>query len=192
MRKIIISMVLLCCCLTIGAQRFYNLTALQVKVDSVLPVVTYAIPLYDNYCDSTYTVSIEYPEFIPMSDSDIRHYQAITKEPLPRLPKVNQQICVSRKKGTLEVSLVPLVYRNKKYQKLVSFMLKVKSKPINNKRALQRALEGSRYADHSVLQEGTWVKIRIPQTGIYQLSSELLQNAGFSDNSKVKIYGYGN
>ncbi len=191
MRKIIISMVLLCCCLTIGAQRFYNLTALQVKVDSVLPVVTYAIPLYDNYCDSTYTVSIEYPEFIPMSDSDIRHYQAITKEPLPRLPKVNQQICVSRKKGTLEVSLVPLVYRNKKYQKLVSFMLKVKSKPINNKRALQRALEGSRYADHSVLQEGTWVKIRIPQTGIYQLSSELLQNAGFSDNSKVKIYGYG-
>ncbi|MBO7116820.1 MAG: type IX secretion system sortase PorU [Prevotella sp.] len=191
MRKIIISMVLLCCCLTIGAQRFYNLTALEVKIDSVLPVVTYAIPLYDNYNDSTYTVSIEYPEFIPMSDADVRHYHAITKEPLPRLPKVTQQICVSRKKGVLEVSLVPLVYRNKKYQKLVSFMLKVKSKPVSGRKALQRAPESSRYADHSILQEGTWVKIRIPKTGIYQLSSDLLQKAGFSNNSKVKIYGYG-
>ena len=178
MRRYILSLLLFCSCLTIGAQRFFNLTALQVKVDSVLPVVTYSIPLYDNYADSTYSVSIEYPEFIPMSDADIRHYHAITKESLPRLPKVTQQISVSRKKGALEISLVPLVYRNKKYQKLVSFMLKVKSKPISNRRILQRAPEGSRYADHSVLQEGTWVKIRVPKTGIYQLSSELLQNAG--------------
>lgn len=191
MRRYILSLLLFCSCLTIGAQRFFNLTALQVKVDSVLPVVTYSIPLYDNYADSTYSVSIEYPEFIPMSDADIRHYHAITKESLPRLPKVTQQISVSRKKGALEISLVPLVYRNKKYQKLVSFMLKVKSKPISNRRILQRAPEGSRYADHSVLQEGTWVKIRVPKTGIYQLSSELLQNAGFSNSSRVKIYGYG-
>ncbi len=182
---------MLCCCLTIGAQRFYNLTAPQVKVDSVLPVVSYAIPLYDNYADSTYSISIEYPEFIPMSDADIKHYQQITKEALPKLPKVNQQISISRKKASLEVSLVPLVYRNKKYQKLVSFMLKVKAKAINKKSVCRRAADGNRYADHSVLQEGTWVKICIPQTGIYQLSNDLLQKAGFANSSKVKIYGYG-
>ena len=124
MRRAILSLLLLCSCLTIGAQRFYNLTAPQVRVDSVLPVVSYAIPLYDNYADSTYTVSIEYPEFIPMSDADIQHYQQITQEELPKLPKISQQIAVSRKKASLEVSFVPLVYRNKKYQKLVSFMLK--------------------------------------------------------------------
>ncbi|MBP3776560.1 MAG: type IX secretion system sortase PorU [Prevotella sp.] len=191
MRKTILSICMLCCCLTIGAQRFYNLTAPQVKVDSVLPVVSYAIPLYDNYADSTYSISIEYPEFIPMSDADIKHYQQITKEELPKLPKVNQQISISRKKASLEVSLVPLVYRNKKYQKLVSFMLKVKAKAINKKSVSRRAADGNRYADHSVLQEGTWVKICIPQTGIYQLSSDLLQKAGFANSSKVKIYGYG-
>ena len=38
----------------------------------------------------------------------------------------------------------------------------------------------TRYATHSVLRSGTWVKIRIPETGIYQLSDELLRNAGFS------------
>ncbi len=191
MRKTILSIVLLCCCLTIGAQRFFNLTAPQVKVDSVLPVVSYAIPLYDNYADSTYTVSIEYPEFIPMSDADIKNYQQITEEELPRLPKVSQQITVSRKKASLEISLVPLVYRNKKYQKLVSFMLKVKSKGVNKKSISRRAAEGNRYAEHSVLQDGTWIKIRIPQTGIYQLSNDLLQKAGFANSSKVKIYGYG-
>lgn len=159
MRKIILSLGLLCCCLPIAAQRFFNLTAPQVKIDSVLPVVTYAIPLFEHYADSTYTLSIEYPEFIPMSDTDIINYQRITKEPLPRLPKINQQISVSRKKGVLEVSLVPLVYRNKKYQKLVSFMLKVKSKSISKRNASRRAAENITYASHSVLQEGTWVNI---------------------------------
>ena len=177
--------------LPMQAQRFFNLTAPQVKVDSVLPVVSYAIPLFDNYADSTYSISIEYPEFIPMSDADIKSYHAITQEELPRLPKVSQQISVSRKKASLEVTLVPLVYRNKKYQKLVSFMLKVKSKAISKKSGSRRTVGISRYADHSVLQDGTWVKIRIPQTGIYQLSSELLQKAGFSNSNKVKVYGYG-
>ena len=191
MRKAILVFCLLCCCLTIGAQRYFNLTATQVKVDSVLPVVAYAIPLYDNYADSTYTVSIEYPEFIPMSDADIRNYQQITQEELPRLPKVSQQISISRKKASLEVSFVPLVYRNKKYQKLVSFMLKVKPKAINKRSISRRAGESNRYADHSVLQDGTWVKIRIPQTGIYQLSNDLIEKAGFTNSSKVRVYGYG-
>ena len=185
------SLCLLLSCIGMEAQRFFNLTAPQVKVDSVLPVVTYAVPLYDNYADSAYTVSIEYPEFIPMSDADVRNYHAITKDPLPRLPKVEQQISVSRKKGKLEVSLVPLVYRDKKYQKMVSFMLKVKSKAVSSRRASTQRAGGARYADHSVLQSGTWVKIRIPSSGIYQLNNELLQKAGFANGNKVKIYGYG-
>lgn len=49
----------------------------------------------------------------------------------------------------------------------------------------------SRYADHSVLSSGRWVKIRVAQTGVHQLTDELLGQAGFSDPAKVKIYGYG-
>lgn len=191
MKKYILSLLLLFSCLGIEAQRFFNLTAPQVRIDSVLPQFTYSIPLYDNYADSTYTLSIEYPEFIPMGDADVRSYYAITKEPLPKLPHIQQQITISRKKASLELSMVPLVYRNKKYQKLVSFMLKVESKAISKRNRAKRAPAGQRYADHSVLAEGTWVKIRIPETGIYQLSSDLIQKAGLSNNSKVKIYGYG-
>ena len=82
------------------------------------------------------------------------------------------------------------MYRNGRYQKLVSFMLDVKAKPVS--RAATRAEgEPSRYAGHSVLREGAWAKIRVPATGFYQLSNELIRNCGFSDPSKVKIYGYG-
>ena len=48
-----------------------------------------------------------------------------------------------------------------------------------------------RYADHSVLREGNWAKIRVPQSGFYQLSDVLIKKAGFSNPNKVSIYGYG-
>ena len=48
-----------------------------------------------------------------------------------------------------------------------------------------------RYAEHSVLREGNWAKIRVPESGFYQLSDALIKKAGFSDPSRVKIYGYG-
>ena len=49
----------------------------------------------------------------------------------------------------------------------------------------------AQYASHSVLANGRWVKIRIPETGIYHLSDDFLREAGFADPSRVSIYGYG-
>ena len=48
-----------------------------------------------------------------------------------------------------------------------------------------------RYADHSVLASGRWVKMRVPTTGIYQITDSLVSAAGFADASKVRVYGYG-
>ena len=52
-------------------QRFFNLTADEVKVDSVLPHFLYSIPLPENYQDSVYTVSVKYPEYMDMTVSEI-------------------------------------------------------------------------------------------------------------------------
>ena len=183
-------MVMMCFCLAAEAQAIFDLTASQVRIDSLLPVFTWQKSLGPRYADSVYTVSIAYPEFINMSEADIRRYQEISGKPLPTLPAVTQHVSVARKEGLLDVSFVPLVYRNGRYQKLVSFMLDVKAKPVM--RAATRAEgEPSRYAEHSVLREGTWAKIRVPDTGFYQLSNELIRKCGFSDPLKVKIYGYG-
>ena len=188
-RKIVmLSVLLLCCRLSVGAQGFVDLTADEVRIDSLLPVYTWQKPLGRHYADSTYTVSIEYPEFEEMTKAEIARYQAISGAPLGALPEITQSIGVSRKQGVLDVSFVPLVCRDGKYQKLVSFKLNVQAKAVG--RPLRRA-SSERYAAHSVLREGSWARISIPESGIYQLTDALVKKAGFSDPSKVKIYGYG-
>ena len=126
-RKIgLLSVLLLCCHLVVRAQGFVDLTADEVRIDSLLPVYTWQKALGPHYADYTYTVSIEYPEFVEMTKAEIARYQQISGEPLGELPEITQTIGVSRKQGVLDVSFVPLVYREGKYQKLVSFKLGVR------------------------------------------------------------------
>lgn len=49
----------------------------------------------------------------------------------------------------------------------------------------------SDYAAHSVLAEGNWVKISTTESGIYQITDDSLKAWGFTDPSKVKLFGYG-
>lgn len=51
--------------------------------------------------------------------------------------------------------------------------------------------DGSRYAQNSVLSEGRWVKIKVDTTGIYKLTAADVKKMGFSDISKVGVFGYG-
>lgn len=46
-----------------------------------------------------------------------------------------------------------------------------------------------RYASHSVLSTGKWVKIQVTDPGIYQLTATRLRAMGFADPDKVKLYG---
>lgn len=214
-KHIFILLLLLASCFGAKAQRFFNLASSQVEVDSVLPEFTYAIPLYDNYDDSLYTASILYPEFIDMTRTDIANYERLSNEPLPEMPVVKQQIAVSRKKAMLETYFCPLVKRDGKYQILVSFMLKVEAKAkasttkgneifakgygamanindaFGNNALAKNSSAAERYAANSILATGKWAKIRVPSSGVYQITESLIRKAGFSSLSKIKVYGYG-
>ncbi len=50
---------------------------------------------------------------------------------------------------------------------------------------------GDRYAPNSALSEGRWVKIKVNDTGVYKLTAADLRKMGFSDISKVGVFGYG-
>lgn len=199
MKRSILGLFLFMLCFSAYAQkqRFFNLTVEDVTIDSVLPRFTYSIPIGENYADSTYQLEIRYPEFIDMNKRDVALYHALTAEVPPALPEIYQQIVVERKRGALEFSLVPIVERGGKKQFLVSFMIALTSKPVSyNKKA--RGLRAAKvpagmpkYAEHSVLASGKWAKIRVPANGIYNLTAAVTKQAGFSDLSKVKIYGYG-
>lgn len=54
-----------------------------------------------------------------------------------------------------------------------------------------KALPTEHYASHSVLSSGTWYKVSVTQTGIHQISYSQLKEWGFSDPTRVRIYGYG-
>ena len=194
-KYIVIGLLLLMLPGTVHAQRFFNLTANEVKVDSVLPTFGYSFPLQGDYQDSVYTVSIAYPEYIDMPAGDILRYKMLSGADLPNVPKIEQHLAFNRKKASLDISFSPLVFRNNKYQYLVSFMLSIESKPLKRSQRLARTrasgAKSSRYAAHSLLSSGQWAKISVPATGVYQLTEATIRQAGFTDLSKVKIYGYG-
>lgn len=54
-----------------------------------------------------------------------------------------------------------------------------------------KALPLETYAQQSILSEGNWVKVAVSQSGIYKITKSQLQSWGFTDISKVHIYGYG-
>ncbi len=49
----------------------------------------------------------------------------------------------------------------------------------------------STYAENSVLAEGRWVKISVKESGMYLIKAEDLRKWGFTDVSRVRVYGYG-
>jgi len=57
--------------------------------------------------------------------------------------------------------------------------------------SLAAANDGNRYTQNSVLSQGQWYKLRIPETGVYKLSYDDLKKIGLKNPANVKIFGYG-
>ncbi len=193
-KKILLTIVFILGCTVAGAQKFFNLTANDVRIDDELPSFSYTTPLGTQYSDSVYSVKIEYPEFIDMSKEDIVRLKKLTTQQFGELPEIICNTVVERKRGHLEVLFTPIVFRKGKYQKLVSFMLRIQSIPKYSaaRKVLSKAeSHADRYATNSVLASGKWAKISVPSTGVYQLTDALVKQAGFTDITKVKVYGYG-
>lgn len=54
-----------------------------------------------------------------------------------------------------------------------------------------KAYDISRYAKSSKLSSGTWAKIKVSKSGMQYVSDTQLKSMGFSDPSKVNVYGFG-
>lgn len=53
------------------------------------------------------------------------------------------------------------------------------------------AVDASHYTPTSVLSTGRWVKIRVSESGIHQITHEQLREWGFEDPAAVTVYGFG-
>ncbi|MDD5861200.1 MAG: type IX secretion system sortase PorU [Prevotella sp.] len=214
MRKILSLIILLLTVLPLALQareirEMVYLGSNTARVDSTLPAYVYALPVNGSYRDSTYTATLLYPEFIDLAPSEVERYQRLSDgQQTGDMPAVSQSLSFDRKRGSIVFSFCPVVFRNGKYQFLVSFLLDIKAEakatPTARSKAARTAHLSStpssaasttsaadRYATTSVLATGSWAKIRVKNTGVYQLTDALIRKAGFSDLSKVKIYGCG-
>ncbi len=195
MRKAIVFLLLLWSVALAAQERFVYLTTEDVQIDSVIPHVGYSIQLPANYQDSVYSVSLVYPEYIDMAPSDIEKFHRLSDTEAPSFPTPQTEIVFNKKSPILKTAVMPIALIDGKYKWLVSFMLRVESSPATQAKAKRMrkasANSGDIYAAHSVLASGNWAKIRVNDTGVFELTNDVIRKAGFTDINKVKIYGYG-
>lgn len=155
--------------------------------NSTLPYYIQNFDLGSDYADNVYDVKIEYPEFENLNKSESL-FLSQNKEILSEFPQPKTRIVVSAQKGILEVSFVPIVFRDGTYQRLNSFKLSLVKSVSHQKRAIAKA---TNYVENSRMAVGRWVKIRVKDTGVYKITNAELLKMGFTNPAKVKLYGYG-
>ncbi len=141
--------------------------------------------------------SIAYPEYVALTPAQKAKFQALGARPSDHIA-LNVTQGIERGNTVADVSFMPLIERNGKWMLLTGFKLQKTSSadnlPHTYRLAAQVAAQAqaaSRYAEHSVLASGKWVKIKVSSEGLYQLSASQLKKMGFNDPAKVKLYGQG-
>jgi hypothetical protein len=178
--------------MTAGAQEFTHIDWSHAVSEGAWPKVNETVNLGVATKNAAFTVSVDYPVFEPLTKQEL----GLVKKLKPTASDTIQyqwNVGVSRKMLVGDMSLLPIVKRGNKWLKLVSFKFSVKNAVAHT--SLRTIESGtattSRYAAHSVLTSGRWVKIRVSTEGVYELTPSLLKQMGFASPDKVKVYGYG-
>ena len=183
----------------VSAQDLYRLTGKEVDEPK-----NEFLPLSGNYKDSTYIMRILYPDYTPLKRKAARKYRKKIKREniiLPETPTIGYDIFVDRKETVLRASFNPIVERDGKLFEVTDYVPQWSVSSRNSgvsqnaarsaTRASSLTTTASSYSSSSVLASGAWAKIRVSESGICRLTSDVVSQAGFSDISKVRIYGFG-
>ncbi|MBK8473351.1 MAG: type IX secretion system sortase PorU [Sphingobacteriales bacterium] len=103
-------------------------------------------------------------------------------------------VCADAGKFYADITLLP-IRKNEitgGYEKLLRADLELRLLPDNDQ--ANGAEKGRSYAEHSVLGNGTFYKMRVEQTGIYRIDRNLLTALGISETvniNRLRVYGNG-
>lgn len=176
------------------AQEFYPLSPSEYRIsETTLPEFHTSIEVGGAAQGTHHRVSILYPEYRPLTHQEIKSLKRQGFTP-PSHIAIKQRMGVHQKRRILNVSFIPLVQQSGKWLRLVSCKIEHSPLPITLSRQSTRAdapTPANRYAPQSVLSMGKWVKIRVEKEGVYQITRQQIASMGFSDLSKVKLYGSG-
>lgn len=192
MKKYLLLILLCSIALRLSADTTHEFTTLdwaEMRIDTLPPYYTEVVPLESDYRLNDYTVTLLYPEYAPLT-ADEQAFVLLYDSLITSDIRIESQVAVQRKVGYLDISFIPLIRRDQQYLKLKSAKLTITATP---KQTAQRAPKTpkSRYASHSVLAEGRWVKISITSDGMYRLTRSALKGMGFTRPENVRLFGYG-
>lgn len=154
------------------------------------------VPVYRehlNISETTATifdVQVIYPEYVALNKAEkkqLRHF--LQNHAAEKDFRLQQHLAFSQKVPQLNVSLCPIVKVDGHWKRLSSCKLELRPRTSTPRKAA--ILSAERWQPNSVLAQGKWVKIRVAEEGIYTLTPQFLQQVGFTDPTRVKVYGYG-
>ncbi len=130
-----------------------------------------------------YSIKLENIEFIAGNEDDFKGVKYL--ENIPGDFLIYSNLFSARGIPYLRVDILPVRknVQTGKYEKLLKFDI------IINKTLNFKDKEIKQYANHSVLNTGTWKKIRIKESGIYKITYDQLQNIGINNPENVRIFG---
>lgn len=162
----------------------------SMSTDSVRPWCGFGIQLEGDWRDSSYTAEIEYPELARIDADNLKGWR-ISEADIPSWPQIETSISVSGGNATFDAGFLPIITRDGGIYAIRSFKYIIKSALSAGRSPLRATPAQERYTHNSVLSIGNWVKIRIPESGVYKLTYSSLRSMGFKDPSRVRLFGYG-
>lgn len=104
---------------------------------------------------------------------------------------INAQILTSRKEPMVKVDFIPIRWNEElqQFEKLIEFEIELEIIDIADNSSREKE-----YSDKSVLNKGSWFKIKLDESGIYKVSYDELSAMGFDVSvhpSKIAVFGNG-
>ena len=168
-----------------GDASFVTLDWAEIGLDTVAPEYRHTEVLEEG---GAWQVRAEYPEFEPLSEAESRlvaPYADLIGEDI----RMECEVYEVRGQWRITYHCLPLVYRDGLYQRLLSARFSLSR--VAQARTAAAASATERYASRSAMASGRWVKITLTEDGMYRLTPSFIQKAGFTDMSRVRLYGYG-
>lgn len=162
----------------------------EMPMDSAVPYYTEVVPLLTDYRRHTYSVTLEYPQYAPLTrheQQQVAKFDSLVGEDIT----VESYVGVQRRQGLLDIAFLPIRKHGGTYEKLLSCRIAITAIPIDGPMHTRATSGSERYAKHSRLSEGQWVKITITDDGMYRLTRSALLSMGFTKPENVHLYGYG-
>lgn len=129
-------------------------------------------------------------QFIPFENQTKAEF--FFKNKVKDFIEVKAEVGTASKKKYLNFSFIPVVYRNGKYLKLISFNLK---KSFSSNTQYQAGKSRSAYAGVSELAKGTWYKIATLNRGVHKIDYNFFIQNGIPINDidprKINVFGNG-